>query len=103
MSAPRRYGPRRLASLFANDVEISTENGNVWIQGLTADSREVKSGMLFAALPGVKSDGSRFIPQAIESGAAAILTGNQPFEGECPVPLIRTADPRHGADGPIRG
>jgi UDP-N-acetylmuramoyl-L-alanyl-D-glutamate--2,6-diaminopimelate ligase len=51
--------------------------------------------MLFAALPGVKSDGSRFIPQAIESGAAAILTGNQPFEGECPVPLIRTADPRH--------
>ena len=95
MSAPRRYGPRRLASLFANDVEISAENGNIWIQGLTADSREVRSGMLFAALPGVKSDGSKFIPQAIEAGAAAILTGNQPLEGECPVPLIRTGDPRH--------
>lgn len=43
------------------------------IAGLTADSREVKTDFLFAALPGVKADGAEFIPQAEENGAAAVL------------------------------
>ena len=95
MSDERRYGPRRLASLLSNDVEISPEHGNVWIQALTADSRAVGPGMLFAALPGVKSDGAKFIPQAIEAGAAAILTGQQPVPGDYSIPVIRVSDPRH--------
>ena len=45
------------------------------ITGLTADSREVDKGYLFAALPGVAADGKKFIPQAEERGAAAILSG----------------------------
>ncbi len=94
MSDERRYGPRRLASLLSNDVEISPEHGNVWIQELTADSRAVGPGMLFAALPGTKSDGAKFIPQAVEAGAAAILMGQQPLPGEYSVPVIRVGDPR---------
>jgi UDP-N-acetylmuramoyl-L-alanyl-D-glutamate--2,6-diaminopimelate ligase len=43
------------------------------IRGLTADSRAVERGFLFAALPGVLADGAKFIPQAEERGAAAIL------------------------------
>lgn len=43
------------------------------ICGLTADSRAVESGYLFAALPGVNVDGQDYIPQAEERGAAAIL------------------------------
>ncbi len=43
------------------------------IRGLTADSRAVERGFLFAALPGVLADGAKFIPQAEEKGAAAIL------------------------------
>ncbi len=43
------------------------------IKGLTADSRAVERGFLFAALPGVLADGAKFIPQAEERGAAAIL------------------------------
>ncbi len=43
------------------------------IAGLTADSREVAPGYLFAALPGTRADGAGFIPQAEERGAAAIL------------------------------
>jgi len=43
------------------------------IKGLAIDSREVQSGFLFAALPGALVDGARFIPQAIENGAVAIL------------------------------
>ena len=43
------------------------------ITGLTADSREVRPGFLFAALSGVKTDGARFIADAMARGAAAIL------------------------------
>jgi len=43
------------------------------ITGVTADSRKVGPGILFAALPGTKIDGASFIPAAITAGAAAIL------------------------------
>jgi UDP-N-acetylmuramoyl-L-alanyl-D-glutamate--2,6-diaminopimelate ligase len=85
-----------LASLFSNDVEIPAEQGNVWIQGLTADSRKVEPGWLFAALPGVNVDGATFVPDALEAGAAAILIGNESsLEGDVPVPVVRVGDPRH--------
>src|SRR5260221_12200196 len=44
------------------------------ISGLTADSRQVRPGYLFAALPVAKLDGRRFIEDAVTRGAAAILT-----------------------------
>ncbi|MBC2837283.1 UDP-N-acetylmuramoyl-L-alanyl-D-glutamate--2,6-diaminopimelate ligase [Paragemmobacter straminiformis] len=44
------------------------------LTGLTVDSRAVKAGMLFAALPGVAVHGAAFVPQALAAGAAAVLT-----------------------------
>jgi UDP-N-acetylmuramoyl-L-alanyl-D-glutamate--2,6-diaminopimelate ligase len=44
------------------------------LAGLTADSRAVRAGMLFAALPGTSVHGAQFIPAALDQGAAAILT-----------------------------
>ena len=44
------------------------------LSGVTADSRAVRAGMLFAALPGTATHGAAFIPAALEQGAAAILT-----------------------------
>jgi UDP-N-acetylmuramoyl-L-alanyl-D-glutamate--2,6-diaminopimelate ligase len=41
--------------------------------GLAADSRDVRPGFLFAALPGVKSDGAAFISDAVKRGASAVL------------------------------
>ena len=46
---------------------------DVEITGLTADSRAVKTGFLFAALPGTQVDGVKYIDDAIKAGAAAIL------------------------------
>ncbi|WP_207458417.1 UDP-N-acetylmuramoyl-L-alanyl-D-glutamate--2,6-diaminopimelate ligase [Azospirillum sp. SYSU D00513] len=43
------------------------------ITGLTADSRAVTPGFLFAALPGAKQDGRAFIGAALAQGAAAVL------------------------------
>lgn len=44
------------------------------LSGVTADSRAVRAGMLFAALPGTAVHGAQFIAMALEQGAAAVLT-----------------------------
>jgi len=44
------------------------------IAGLAVDSREVKPGFLFAALPGTRVHGAEFITFALRMGAAAVLT-----------------------------
>lgn len=41
--------------------------------GLTSDSRKVEAGYLFAALPGSKTDGARFLSDAVARGASAVL------------------------------
>jgi UDP-N-acetylmuramoyl-L-alanyl-D-glutamate--2,6-diaminopimelate ligase len=42
-------------------------------RGLAADSRDVRPGFLFAALPGTKGNGAEFIADAVQRGAAAVL------------------------------
>jgi hypothetical protein len=44
------------------------------VTGLAVDSRQVRPGTLFAALPGTKVHGASFIPAALAAGAGAILT-----------------------------
>ena len=44
------------------------------IQGLEVDSRDVRQGFLFAALPGGRSHGAEFAQYALRQGASAILT-----------------------------
>ena len=61
------------------------------ITGLTADSRAVASGYLFAALSGDNVDGVKFIPQAEEKGAAAVLA--RPGV-KTRLPLVADANPR---------
>src|SRR5579883_161973 len=48
--------------------------GNPDIRGITADSRHVKPGFLFAALAGSRADGGRFVDDAVARGAVAVLT-----------------------------
>ena len=55
----------------------SDKSLNPEISSLVFDSRDVKPGALFFALPGTHTTGNVFIPKAIENGAAAIV-----FEGE---------------------
>ncbi len=43
------------------------------ITGLTSDSRDVREGYLFAALPGHAHDGRAYIPDAVGNGASALL------------------------------
>ncbi len=70
------------------------------LSGLTADSRAVRAGMLFAALPGTTTHGAAFIPAAIEQGATAILTDAEGLRlaadvlGSTDTSLVVAEDPR---------
>ncbi len=65
------------------------------IAGLTADSREVQPGWLFAALRGSRADGSRYIADAVAKGAAAILAERRAqLPVDCRVPVLVSAEPR---------
>lgn len=59
----------KLKDLFPDAPDGETE-----ITGMTADSRRVKPGYLFAALKGTATDGRKFIADAIAKGAVAILS-----------------------------
>lgn len=64
----------RLTDLAQNaQLSLTGLNVDLSIAGLTADSRQVAPGFLFAALPGSKQDGRGFIADAIAKGAVAIL------------------------------
>ncbi|MDP6936551.1 MAG: UDP-N-acetylmuramoyl-L-alanyl-D-glutamate--2,6-diaminopimelate ligase [Candidatus Marinimicrobia bacterium] len=63
------------------------------ISAITYDSRKVKPGTLFVAISGIQADGHDFIPQAIENGAAAIISNGRSPKSSA-VPVIQVKDPR---------
>ena len=72
------------------------EAASLDITGITADSRAVRPGMVFAALPGARSDGRAFIADAVARGAAVILAPEgTAWPAEAPArPLVTSPDPR---------
>ncbi len=83
----------RLRDLFSDDAVMDAQAGEVSVTGLAVDSRAVKPGDLFFALAGAKTDGARFIDQAIASGAVAVAAEHPP-EGDCRVPFVAPRNPR---------
>jgi UDP-N-acetylmuramoyl-L-alanyl-D-glutamate--2,6-diaminopimelate ligase len=69
------------------------------VTGVTLDSRRVRPGDLYAALPGFTTHGARFAAQAQSAGAAGILTDPSGADlivadGGIDVPLLVVDDPR---------
>jgi UDP-N-acetylmuramoyl-L-alanyl-D-glutamate--2,6-diaminopimelate ligase len=63
------------------------------IEGISYDSRMVKKGHLFVAIKGEKTDGDRFIRDAIRLGAAAVASENE-VESQGQLATLRVADAR---------
>ena len=85
------------------------------VTGISVDSRQVRDGHLFAALPGSATHGGEFIQFALRQGAGAILTDRQGAEIAAGVlagsdaALVVAEDPRAAlikmtfSDGPHAG
>ncbi len=82
----------RLEALLPQTMQCDAAHADVEITGLTADSRTVAPGYLFAALPGEHVDGNRFIAQAVAQGAAAVLTASP--DPALSVPVLYDENPR---------
>jgi UDP-N-acetylmuramoyl-L-alanyl-D-glutamate--2,6-diaminopimelate ligase len=83
----------RLRELFSDEATIDPPAETLEVSGLAVDSRMVRPGELFFALAGSKTDGGRFIDQAIASGAVAVA-GDHPPQGMYRVPFVSTPNPR---------
>ena len=77
----------RLSTLAAEDVPSDPE-----ITGVSEDSRKIRPGMVFVAVPGSTMDGHDFIGSAVANGAAAIVA-----ERDVPglaIPVLRVGSAR---------
>ena len=63
------------------------------ISGVSYDSRKTEKGDMFAAIRGFEADGHKFIPKAVENGAAVILCEEKP---SCDIPYVLVSDSRYG-------
>jgi UDP-N-acetylmuramoyl-L-alanyl-D-glutamate--2,6-diaminopimelate ligase len=83
--------PQRALSTLASAVGGTVHGADVPVTGLAVDSRAVRPGDLFVALPGSRDDGVRYVADAARRGAIAVMA-------PAPVPALPTLvvpDPRH--------
>ena len=67
-----------LADLLSGLAPIDPRSAAIEVGGVTADSRAVKPGDVFVALPGTKADGLAFAAQAVAAGAVAVVAERAP-------------------------
>jgi UDP-N-acetylmuramoyl-L-alanyl-D-glutamate--2,6-diaminopimelate ligase len=75
-------------------VSLTNAGLNPLITGLEYDSRKIKPGNLYFALPGLHADGRTFIPDAVQRGAAAVLYQGEPPAGRPDIACIKVKDAR---------
>ena len=63
----------KLDDILPDDARCDRRFGAREIAGISADSRAIKPGFLFVAVPGTKADGASFVPQALAAGAVAVM------------------------------
>ena len=69
----------KLAELLSGiEIKEGCYDPELEVTGVSYDSRETKPGEAFVAVPGFASDGYRFIPKALERGAAVIICEREP-------------------------
>src|SRR5262249_11384502 len=81
--SPKNRPPLQLGTGFMTlrellsglNVRSVTGDLDTQILGLAYDSRQVTAGNLCFAIRGIRSDGNRFVPDALAKGAAAIVSG----------------------------
>lgn len=85
----------QLSQMIGSEVVVPPACHELAVCGLTADSRQVKPGHVFVALPGARADGAQFIVDAISNGAIAVVVGDTvSVDQSLSVPVLRSREPR---------
>lgn len=74
-------------------VDGNAPEDAVPFSGVTHDSRQVLPGMVFVALPGLRTDGHRYLVDAVRRGAAALVVENE-VEEDLGLPVLRVPNAR---------
>ena len=74
---------------------ISGDKKNIFISGLSTNSKEVKKNHIFFAIKGNKINGEKFIPQAIQKGASVIICSKTCKFKDKKIQIIRTNNIRY--------
>ncbi len=104
---PQHVGETALTAVAdaVRGVTMRDLGGGTTVTGVCLDSRVVRPGDLYAALPGARAHGADFVGQALRAGARAVLTdpagaariaSSEPFSsgGQAVPPLLVADDPR---------
>ncbi|MET4134506.1 UDP-N-acetylmuramoyl-L-alanyl-D-glutamate--2,6-diaminopimelate ligase [Pseudarthrobacter sp. PvP090] len=80
-------------------VVVPGASGSVPVTGISLNSRAIQPGDLYVALPGATRHGADFVSQALEAGAAAVLTDDAgarllAFSHDIAVPVLLAGEPR---------
>ncbi|MFP4067021.1 MAG: Mur ligase family protein [Spirochaetaceae bacterium] len=87
---------KRLSTLLAAAEGTLHGAGDPPVRGLRYDSREVRPGELFAALPGLHVDGHNYLRDAVDRGAVAVMVdrGHVETAAGLGVPVVAVEQPR---------
>jgi UDP-N-acetylmuramoyl-L-alanyl-D-glutamate--2,6-diaminopimelate ligase len=90
---PATTAPMKLSDLLLDSAVLDAPLAGIAVGGVTADSRKVKHGDVFIAVPGTKADGMQFAEQAAAAGAAAVV-GERAPSAPLAVPFVRVGNAR---------
>jgi UDP-N-acetylmuramoyl-L-alanyl-D-glutamate--2,6-diaminopimelate ligase len=80
--------------LHGASIRATHGDTDVDVNAVVADSRRVKPGSLFVAIPGMQTDGARFIDSAVTKGAVAIVANVPAGPATRPYTLVEVDDAR---------
>lgn len=89
-----RPGGKLSELVKAASLKLAKGSADPTIMRLAIDSRRVVPGSLFFALPGLKSDGSRFIDEAVSRGALAVISVKERRFSGYKVAYVKCENPR---------
>ncbi len=91
--------PKNLDSLlFESGIVPDTDAGlSIPVGGLSADSRSIRAGDLFIAIPGLHTDARRYMAEAAACGAAAVVTEVGEAMSNISIPVIHVPNVRIAA------
>jgi UDP-N-acetylmuramoyl-L-alanyl-D-glutamate--2,6-diaminopimelate ligase len=84
----------KLSELIGLEGEFDAGYAALEVGGIASDSRKVKPGDLFVAVPGNRADGLTFVPRALAAGAVAVMAERAPENLPEGIALVRAQNVR---------